>query len=79
MYFFPVNVVSALWKYLESEGGSSWNVVRNCNVITTPLTANEKKVLLYSANLQVRGGFGDEAVRRQAIAEVHQLPATGSL
>ena len=41
----------------------------NCNVITTPLTANEKKVLLYSANLQVRGGFGDEAVRRQAIAE----------
>lgn len=56
-------------KYLEEQGDSSWNVVRNCNVITTPLTANEKKVLLYSANLQVRGGFGDEAVRRQAIAE----------
>ena len=56
-------------KYLEEQGDSSWNVVRNCNVITTPLSANEKKVLLYSANLQVRGGFGDEAVRRQAIAE----------
>lgn len=56
-------------KYLQEHGDSSWNVVRNCNVITTPLTANEKKVLLYSANLQVRGGFGDEAVRRQAIAE----------
>lgn len=56
-------------KYLQEHGDSSWNVVRNCNVITTPLSANEKKVLLYSANLQVRGGFGDEVVRRQAIAE----------
>ena len=44
-------------------------MVRNCNVITTPLSPNEKKVLLYSANLQVRGGFSDESVRRKAIAE----------
>ena len=33
------------------------------------LSDNEKKVLLYSANLQVRGGFGDEAVRRMATFE----------
>lgn len=56
-------------KLLEGEGDISWSVVRNCNVITTPLSPNEKKVLLYSANLQVRGGFSDESVRRKAIAE----------
>ena len=40
-------------KLLEGEGDTSWSVVRNCNVITTPLSPNEKKVLLYSANPQV--------------------------
>ena len=54
--------------YLQEKGDATWNIV-NCNVVTTPLTENEKKVLLYSANLQVRGGFSDEAIRRQAIAE----------
>lgn len=54
--------------YLQEKGDATWNVV-NCNVVTTPLTENEKKVLLYSANLQVRGGFSDESIRRQAIAE----------
>ena len=56
-------------KYLEEKGDATWNTVKNCNVITTKLSENEKKVLLYSANLQVRGGFGDEAIRRTAIAE----------
>ena len=54
--------------YLQEKGDATWNIV-NCNVVTTPLSDNEKKVLLYSANLQVRGGFSDEAIRRQAIAE----------
>lgn len=54
--------------YLQEKGDATWNIV-NCNVVTTPLSENEKKVLLYSANLQVRGGFSDEAIRRQAIAE----------
>ena len=54
--------------YLQEKGDATWNIV-NCNVVTTPLAENEKKVLLYSANLQVRGGFSDEAIRRQAIAE----------
>ena len=54
--------------YLQEKGDATWNIV-NCNVVTTPLTENEKKVLLYSANLQVRGGFSDESIRRQAIAE----------
>lgn len=55
--------------YLQEQGDATWNTVKNCNVITTELSENEKKVLLYSANLQVRGGFGDEAVRRTAISE----------
>lgn len=55
--------------YLQDQGDATWNTVKNCNVITTELSENEKKVLLYSANLQVRGGFGDEAVRRMAISE----------
>ena len=42
--------------YLQEKGDATWNIV-NCNVVTTPLTENEKKVLLYSANLQVRGGL----------------------
>lgn len=54
--------------YLQEKGDATWNIV-DCNVVTTPLSENEKKVLLYSANLQVRGGFSDEAIRRQAIAE----------
>ena len=33
------------------------------------LSDNEKKVLLYSANLQVRGGLNDEAVRRKAVSD----------
>lgn len=55
--------------YLQRQGDAQWNNVQSCRVITTPLTANEKKVLLYSANLQVRGGFGDEKIRRKAVAE----------
>ena len=53
-------------KYLE-EKDASWNTVKHCNVITSDLTNNEKKVLLYSANLQVRGGFGNEKIRRKAM------------
>lgn len=56
-------------KLLVEEGDTSWQIVRNCNVITTELSDNEKKVLLYSANLQVRGGLNDEAVRRKAVSE----------
>lgn len=56
-------------KLLVEEGDTSWQIVRNCNIITTELTNNEKKVLLYSANLQVRGGLNDEAVRRKAVSE----------
>ena len=44
-----------------------WNIVKACNVITSELSDNEKKVLLYSANLQVRGGFGNEKIRRKAV------------
>lgn len=56
-------------KLLVEEGDTSWQTVRNCNIITTELSDNEKKVLLYSANLQVRGGLNDEAVRRKAVSE----------
>ena len=56
-------------KLLVEEGDTSWQIVRNCNIITTELSDNEKKVLLYSANLQVRGGLNDEAVRRKAVSE----------
>lgn len=56
-------------KLLVEEGDTSWQIVRNCSIITTELSDNEKKVLLYSANLQVRGGLNDEAVRRKAVSE----------
>ena len=56
-------------KLLVEEGDTSWQIVLNCNIITTELSDNEKKVLLYSANLQVRGGLNDEAVRRKAVSE----------
>ena len=56
-------------EYLEKRGDATWNTIKNCNVITTSLSENEKKVLLYSANLQVRGGFADEQIRRKAVAE----------
>ena len=56
-------------KLLVAEGDTSWQIVRNCNVITTELSDNEKKALLYSANLQVRGGLNDEAVRRKAVSD----------
>lgn len=56
-------------KLLVEEGDTSWQIVRNCNIITTEISDNEKKVLLYSANLQVRGGLNDEAVRRKAVSE----------
>lgn len=56
--------------YLEKRGDATWNTVRHCQVITNKdLSENEKKVLLYSANLQVRGGFADESIRRKATAE----------
>ena len=51
------------------EQDATWNAAKNCNVVTTPLSPNEKKVILYSANLQVRGGFGDEMIRRKATVE----------
>ena len=54
---------------LLQEQDATWNAAKNCNVITTPLSPNEKKVILYSANLQVRGGFGDEMIRRKASSE----------
>lgn len=53
-------------KYLE-EKDATWNTVKHCNVITSDLSDNEKKALLYSANLQVRGGFGNEKIRRKAM------------
>lgn len=56
-------------EYLEKRGDATWNTIKNCNVITTSLSENERKVLLYSANLQVRGGFADEQIRRKAVAE----------
>lgn len=55
-------------KHLAATDDAKWNLV-DCKVITTELSPNEKKVLLYSANLQVRGGFGDEKIRRKAVAE----------
>ena len=55
--------------YLQRQGEAKWNVVKNCHVITTELSENERKVILYSANLQVRGGFADELIRRKAVAE----------
>lgn len=54
---------------LQKKGDAKWNIARACRVITTPLSENEKKVLLYSANLQVRGGFANEKIRREAITE----------
>ena len=51
-------------KLLVEEGDTSWQII-----ITTELSDNEKKVLLYSANLQVRGGLNDEAVRRKAVSD----------
>lgn len=60
------------WKaldYLQKNGDARWNIAKGCRVIVTPLTENEKKVLLYSANLQVRGGFADESIRRKAVTE----------
>ena len=56
-------------KLLVEEGDTSWQIVRNCNVITTELSDNEKKVLLYSANMQVRVGLNYEAVRRKSVSD----------
>lgn len=56
--------------YLQAHGDAKWNTVKNCRVITTPLSDNEKKVMLLSANLQVRGGFANEMIRRKAVAEL---------
>ena len=55
--------------YLQRQGEAKWNVVKNCHVITTELSENERKVILYSANLQVRGGFADEQIRRKAVTD----------
>ena len=56
--------------YLQAHGDAKWNTVKNCRVVTTPLSNNEKKVMLLSANLQVRGGFANEMIRRKAVAEL---------
>ena len=55
---------------MQARGDAKWNTVKNCRVVTTPLSDNEKKVLLLSANLQVRGGFANEMIRRKAVAEL---------
>lgn len=55
--------------YLQRQGDAKWNIVKGCRVVVSPLSDNEKKVLLYSANLQVRGGFADESIRRKAVTE----------
>lgn len=55
--------------YLDKQGDANWNKVKDCHVITSELTDNQKKVLLYTANLQVRGGFANEMIRRTAIKE----------
>ena len=55
--------------YLDKQGDANWNKVKDCHVITSKLTDNQKKVLLYTANLQVRGGFANEMIRRTAIKE----------
>ena len=54
---------------LQKRGDARWNIVQACRVVKTDLSENERKVLLYSANLQVRGGFANEMVRRKAVAE----------
>lgn len=56
--------------YLQAKGDAKWNTVKNCRVITSPLSDNEKKVMLLSANLQVRGGFANEMIRRKAVADL---------
>lgn len=55
--------------YLDKQGDANWNKVKDCHVITSKLSDNQKKVLLYTANLQVRGGFANEKIRRKAITE----------
>ena len=58
---------------LLQEQDATWNAAKNCNVVTTPLSPNEKKVILYSANLQVRGGFGDEMIRKATVEFIECL------
>ena len=55
---------------MQARGDAKWNTVKNCRVVTTLLSDNEKKVMLLSANLQVRGGFANEMIRRKAVAEL---------
>ena len=54
-------------KYLyEEQKSKKWEQIENCKVVSEELTDNERRVILYSANLQVRGGIADEKVRRKA-------------
>ena len=54
---------------LYKSGKFTFKTIKGCRVITTRLSDNQKKALLYSANLQVRGGFSDESIRRKVIGE----------
>ena len=56
-------------KRLYESGKFTYKTIKGCRVITTQLKENQKKALLYSANLQVRGGFPDESIRRKVVGE----------
>lgn len=56
-------------KRLYESGKFTYKTIKGCRVITTQLKENQKKALLYSANLQVRGGFSDESIRRKVVGE----------
>lgn len=56
-------------KKLYESGKFTYKIIKGCRVITTRLNETQKKALLYSANLQVRGGFADESIRRKVVGE----------
>ena len=56
-------------KKLYESGKFTYKTITGCRVITTRLNETQKKALLYSANLQVRGGFADESIRRKVVGE----------
>lgn len=48
-------------KKLYERGKFTYKTIKGCRVITTRMNETQKKALLYSANLQVRGGFPTKA------------------
>lgn len=56
-------------KKLYERGKFTYKTIKGCRVITTRMNETQKKALLYSANLQVRGGFSDESIRRKVVGE----------